>query len=90
MERVRIQRLFLLKHWTEYLRTQLGLIMGSSSLNSYVLGLISEISEAARALLSDPFEDDQARKRLQAVAQKLAGALEAPIDTIRKMNHQVI
>ncbi|MCJ1270763.1 hypothetical protein MMC22_010660 [Lobaria immixta] len=62
--------------------------MGSSSLNSYILGLISEISEAAKALPSDPFEDDQARKRLHAVAQKLAGALEAPIDTIRKMNHQ--
>lgn len=64
--------------------------MGSSSLNSYVSNLISEINEAATALPSDPFQDDRARKRLQAVAQKLSGALEAPMDTIRKMNYQVI
>lgn len=63
--------------------------MGSSSLNSYVSNLISEISEAGKTLPSDLFEDDQARKRLHALAQRLAGALEAPIDTIRKMNHQV-
>lgn len=69
---------------------RLTLIMVSSSLNSYVSNLISEISEAAKALPGDPFQDDQARKRLQALSQKLAGALEAPMDTIRKMNYAVI
>ncbi|MCJ1261428.1 hypothetical protein MMC22_001292 [Lobaria immixta] len=62
--------------------------MGSSGHNSYVSNLISEITEAAKDLPSDPFENDPARKKLLAVAQKLVGALEAPIDTIRKMNHQ--
>ncbi|MCJ1426479.1 hypothetical protein MMC29_004382 [Sticta canariensis] len=61
--------------------------MASSSLNSYVSNLISEISEAAKALPGDPFQDDQARKTLQALSQKLAGALETPMDTIRKMNY---
>lgn len=74
----------------ESFRSRLALTMGSSSLNSYVSNLISEINEAAKTLPSDPFPDDPARKRLQAVAQKLSGALETPMDTIRKMNYQVI
>lgn len=69
---------------------RLTLVMASSSLNSYVSNLISEVSEAAKALPSDPFQDDQARKKLQALSQKLAGALEAPMDTIRKLNYAVI
>lgn len=60
-----------------------------SSSNTFVDGLVKEVNEAAKALPSDPFQDDDARKRLQTAAYRLTGALDAPIDGLRKFIFEV-
>ena len=60
-----------------------------SSSDTFIDGLTKEVNEAAKTLPSDPFQDDDARKRLQTAAYRLAGALDAPIDGIRKVIFEV-
>ena len=61
--------------------------MASHSL--HVGALIQEVTEAAAALPSDVFQDDQARRRLQAATERLSGALNSPVEGIRKFCFQV-
>ena len=63
--------------------------MSSSTRGDYIQSLILEVNAAAEALPKQAFQDDKARKRLQAAALRLSGALDAPIDGIRKIIFQV-
>ena len=55
----------------------------------YVAGLIEEVSAAAKLLAKDVFSNNNARKRLQLATQRLSGALDNPIDGVRKIIFQV-
>jgi hypothetical protein len=56
----------------------------------YISGLIEEIHTEGNNLPDDVFQDDKARRRLQAAAFKLLGALETPIDGVRRIIFQVV
>ena len=61
----------------------------SFSSNPYVESLVKEIVEAAKGLPADIFQNDHARKRLQRAAYQLTGAMDTPIDRVRKIIFQV-
>ena len=60
-----------------------------SSQASSIHQLLEEVAEASKNLPSDVFQDDAARKRLQEAAAALSGALESPIDGVRRLIFQV-
>ena len=63
--------------------------MSSIAHDEYIQSLISEVNAAAEALTKQSFQDDKARKRLQAAALRLSGALDTPSDGVRKILFQV-
>lgn len=61
----------------------------SFSSKSSVEELMKEMNEVVKELSSDIFSNDDARKKLQSAANRLAGALDTPIDGVRKIIFQV-
>ncbi|KAI9875694.1 MAG: hypothetical protein M1830_008092 [Pleopsidium flavum] len=62
--------------------------MSSSTHSSYISGLIQEIHTEGNKLPDDVFQDDKTRRRLQEAAFKLMGALDNPIDGVRRIIFQ--
>ena len=60
-----------------------------SAHSSHTNALIQEVIDAAKALPSDVSQDDQARKRLKLATDQLSGALETPVDGMRRIGFQV-
>ncbi len=61
----------------------------SFSPNPYVDSLVKEIIEAVKELPPDIFQNDNARKRVQRAAYQLTGAMDAPVDAVRRIIFQV-
>ena len=61
-----------------------------SSQSSYPGVLVQEVINAAKALPSDVFHDDQARQQLQEAMLRLSSALDTPTDRIWQISFQVV